>query len=63
MNENIKILKKFIDDIAIIEKEKYTDESWEQFDIQIKKQYSELVKSYLNLRLKPNKNLIKKAGN
>ena len=67
MDDNIKALKKFVDEInKNMKQEDYTEESWAQFetvlndvDKQINKQYINLVTAYLNLRLKPNKNMLK----
>ena len=67
MDDNIKALKKFTDEInKNMKQEDYTEESWKAFetvlndvDKQINKQYINLVTAYLNLRLKPNKNMLK----
>lgn len=73
---NIKALQNFIEKVKNTNKEDYTESTFVQFEETLKnskellsdtdkkanKQYIDLVTAYLDLRLKPNKDLLKKTG-
>lgn len=73
---NINALKKFIEKVENVKEEKYTEASWKPFEEVLKssnealneadknanREYINLVTAYLNLRLKPDKDLLKKEA-
>lgn len=73
---NINALKKFIEKVENVKEEEYTEASWKPFEEVLKssnealneadknanREYINLVTAYLNLRLKPDKDLLKKGA-
>ncbi len=74
--DNIKVLKNFIEKVDNVKKDDYIESTFTKFEEVLKnskellndtdkkanKQYVDLVTAYLDLRLKPNKDLLKKTG-
>ena len=72
-------LQNFVDSVEDLDKNKYTDTSWARYELVLQKQrcfnkedatqsevdsvYNEIIKAYLDLRLKPNKDALNELIN